>query len=173
MILKGGTQDCLACEVRVYVHDCGFIQGRDVMVSGDDFKECACLPVTANVALHIKLARAQRTSADRLDGALREGEALRVEINALRQNLEKAEGDKTRVRAQDGFRPLRSAASRHGRPLLGKNVFHPGMVAHAPKSPQGSSLLPQGVSGLPAVVGQPVFIRAHMQARHAHRDVDD
>ena len=38
-------------------------------------------------------------STDRLEGALREGEALRVEINALRQNLDKAEGDKTRVRA--------------------------------------------------------------------------
>jgi len=41
---------------------------------------------------------AQKAGSERLDGALREGEALRVELNALRQNLEKAEGDKTRVR---------------------------------------------------------------------------
>ncbi len=42
---------------------------------------------------------AQKAGSERLDGALREGEALRVELNALRQNLEKAEGDKTRVRS--------------------------------------------------------------------------
>ncbi|KAK9831534.1 hypothetical protein WJX81_006588 [Elliptochloris bilobata] len=40
---------------------------------------------------------AQKAGSERLDGALREGEALRVELNALRQNLEKAEGDKTRA----------------------------------------------------------------------------
>ena len=59
----------------------------------------------------VRLLRAQKTSAERLDGALREGEALRVEISALRQNLEKAEGDKTRVRAQAPFPHCSKSAS--------------------------------------------------------------
>lgn len=88
-----------------------WVEVQDAIATEQDFKEVAHLPVTrvsgvkvsipsTSAGSHIRLACAQKTSTDRLEGALREGEALRVEVNALRQNLDKAEGDKTRVRAR-------------------------------------------------------------------------
>ena len=114
----GRAQGAPACQVRAHRHEVRIsrvemisrVEVQGAAGAGRDLKEVAHMPATGilerkvvkfvtNAASHPALPCAQKTSTDRLEGALREGEALRVEINALRQNLDKAEGDKTRVRA--------------------------------------------------------------------------
>ena len=57
-----------------------------------------------NAASHIRLSRAQKTSTDCLEGALREREALRVEISALRRTLN-LNLNQARTRAENEHRP--------------------------------------------------------------------